>query len=544
MAQGQPLASNYTTIRKPIFGNFRCNRYSQHQISGTSFVTCNIENICLATNGQFVLFHPSERLWGHQKEFMNILNSKPWLYIQGRVTTSNRGQFQAKVMDADLVLEYKNTNSGQERIVGASSITGWSTRVGPDTLRKLFTRYDNENEQSFTQDGVQIAPIALDSNFTYFTSPTFALKRFDAGQLDHFLVDNMFMVVSLMMSYYPISNSKEMESLVNHTLLYLDDVFDKDASNDLEVSDPSTADEYSLTLSSLITRQPPLQLCETQSNYYSIEKLPCRNVGKNITSKWSSRDEPLTLKACFSQFLVGMTEPFHNNFHRRQSVAVTLRQLAYHNLKIRPLPHEENDNDRLISFLDSKPVRVVIHRKGSSYQGPFIVNVEEISKALQEQFSRVSDTNSQFHQLIALHSRIEVEFFELSKTPSLEDVKYFSTVDVFITDSGSAAYYSIFMRADTSVIVAPECTSINSETTTNGYTNRCESSVTYQNLKTLPSVQVIDYMEFGDISKNVQCQKRDVSVKDPSICDPILNSQIIAENVVPLLTKRFLKSLN
>ncbi|KAG2370764.1 hypothetical protein C9374_014258 [Naegleria lovaniensis] len=554
-----PLVSSHDdpVTRKPLFGNFRCNRYF---VRKTSFITCDIENICLATNGQFVLFHPSERLWGSQKDFLKVLNSEVWTYAQGRVETL-RGNFQVRVIDADLVLEHVKqysqniTNTSSQQIsetqwLGASSISGWSN-TAPQKIREIFTHY-KKTSQPFTHDGVTITPIELDSNFTYFTTPTYALKRYAAGKFDRFLVDNLLMVVSLMMSYHPVSNSQEFESLLNHTILYLDDVFDKVTPNNevaTHFSDPSIADDHSLKMASLISKRPPLQLCETKLNHFSIEKLPCRNVGaksstvSNHHSKNQGSEKPLVLQSCFSHLLVGLTAPFHKNLYRRESVASTLRQLAYSNLNIRPLPHEENDTHRMIEYLDFKMVRVAIHKPSSHSHGPFIANAEEIAKTLKERFTSHNIQNDiLLQQLIHLRSSILVEFFEFPKSFSHEHVNYFSTVDVFITDSGSAAYYSMFMRADTSMIVAPECTSVFNDTAAVNHSSRCESSVAFQTLKALPAVQVIDYLELD--AKNVKCQRRDASAKARSICDPILDAQIMAESVVQLLKKRYLKILN
>ncbi|KAG2370762.1 hypothetical protein C9374_014256 [Naegleria lovaniensis] len=494
--------------RQVMFGNYQCNRYTRQSL----FTSCQIENVCINTRGQFLLYMSKDRLFGKKDSILDELNRRPWIYNQGRFE-SNRGLHFMRVLDSELVFEFERTQQGNsivEKVLNASSIPGstWSDKPLHSILGE---------------------PVELDKNFKFYSEPVYVLKRYAAGNMGHFLFDNIAMIVMLMMNFNPLASTRDLDTLLNNHILYLDDIYEQVAHNWIGSYryNESLADEFSLKLPQLFSNNPPLQLCR-QNDFTRVDLLPCRN-----TPRGTNFPRTNVLQACFSTFRIGLTSGLFRAFSSREMIFVQYRQLVYYKLGISPLPSEEDDPQAMIPFLKKKPVKIVIHKKSlSSGHGKIIWNVDELIKAIRDKLQ-----NDPYLSLYHSKQPLQVESVELDLQSMnvSQQVKFFSNMDVYISDQGSAAYYSVYMRKDTTVLIAPEC-----------YSDRgCHTGESFQILRALPNTMVVDYLELlrGEENVSTQCNARPTA-KASNACDPILRVDVVVENVLAFIKRRFLKMMN
>ncbi|KAF0983622.1 hypothetical protein FDP41_010687 [Naegleria fowleri] len=521
----QVLKTRRQRRRQVMFGNFQCNRYTRQ----TLFTSCQIENVCINTRGQFLLFMSRDRLFGKKQLILDELNRRPWIYTQGRFE-SNRGLHFMRIIDAELILEFDPQRD---------SITSTTTTKKDD----ISDKDDQKNEKvvsAFTIPGsswserplhsISGDPVELDKNFKYYSEPVYVLKRYAAGNMGHFLFDNIAMIVTLMMNFNPLASTRDLDKLLGNHILYLDDVYEQVAHNWIGAYryNESLADEFSLKLPQLFSKNPPLQLCRQQDST-RIDLLPCRN-----TPRGTNFPRNNVLQACFANFRIGLTYGLFRAFPSREMIFVQYRQLVYYHLGIYPLPSEENDSHVMAPYLKKKPLKIVIHKKPlSSGHGKIIWNVDELLNAIRDKLQK-DPYLSLYHskQSIQVES-LELDLFTMNVT---EQVKFFSQVDVYISDQGSAAYYAVYMRKDTSVLIAPEC-----------YSDRgCHTGESFQILRALPNTFVVDYLELlrgsEENPNETPCNPRPTA-KDLNACDPILRVDVVVENVMAFVKRRFLKMM-
>ncbi|KAL9647394.1 hypothetical protein ABK040_004285 [Willaertia magna] len=520
-------------------GNYHCNRYLDISSHPTIFASCALENVCLTTSGKFLLFLPNDRItMGYKEEFINNLNSKPWIYTQGRVQTDRGNQF-VTLVDSDLILEYNNENK-------IKSVT--SIKIDENLLENNFDK--KSILEILSKNG---KPLKIASNFNFIKKPVYGLKRYASGNMGHFIFENLMMVFTNMINHASTkttttttmirkdnkSDNNEnsiIDKLMDNHILFLDDLFDNSPDNWISVYeyDKDMATKFSLEIPKLISKNSVLQLCKRRNGNFLIEELPCKEsvvdsvidetTGTTTTNlqKENVIDDGSTLQTCFSKLIVGLTKDSFMDTEGKESLVIKYREFAYHSLSIFPKPSQEDDEDIMVNYLSEKPIIIAIHYKSpNSHYGKTIWNTQELSEHLQKSLQ-----NDKYIKRFHSQNRIEVKVFDFKDMNLMEQVKFFSNVDVYITDQGSSAYYCVYMRKGTTVIIAPECSA----------NNECVTTLGFRKLSSLVlNTQVIDYMDLsiGPIS----CNPRPTPGFSAN-CDAILSPDIISKAVLASLKKR------
>ena len=478
-----------TTVLK---GDYQCNKYSFTPSRGevyqtgidlptnTIMNTCLLENVCLTTSGEFVLFHRKEHFPTPQS--FSDWNGKPWVYAQGKVTSSKRGNFNLNLEDADLVVR-----SGKDKIEGVS-------------LRRKTTCNSNDCEKFET------IPAKIHDQFTIISEPVYAFYRFAVGNVGHIFLENINNVMNLMMNYNPsLLNS---EQIFDNRILFLDDVYDitGDSWMGSYKYNLNQSSRLSIEVASLFSNRETLQVCNKE-NEVTIEKAPCKNVP---FSKPSER----VLQTCFSKFHIGTSSDLLAYYQNgRESVFVHMKNLIYQKLK---LPQPANNDERR-EYLKTKDIRITIHKKSlSDRHGSVIYNADELLSHLTEMLP----TNPDIKQLMQDRQLI-VEFINLYNMSVPDQIRYYSTVDVYITDGGSASYYSLFMTEGSSVLSAPSC----NPGCVRGFTNI---------LETWPHIRVKNIVDLAPTT----CITRFSTVNQQN-CDPVLQKEAVLSYVLSSLKYRY-----
>ncbi|KAF0975649.1 hypothetical protein FDP41_005643 [Naegleria fowleri] len=483
-----------------LSGDYQCNKKGEKAQSYYNY-SCRFNDLCLTTRGEFVLFHPRTRAFrGNESDYYKQLSEQVWTYSQGR-HESQRGDFRVRLLDQELTLQF-----------------GYPSKP----IVVIKNNDDNEEEENEAFKNI----VKLDPNFLYLTQPVYALKRYASGNMGHFIFENIAMAVTQMMDYeFTFSNTLEnFKKLLNNHVLFLDDLFDHSLQNWIGTYhyDVSLSNNITMEVSKLVSSNPILQLCKTNDKYF-IEQLPCRNA-EDIPLVSEPSPQHVTLAACFSQFRIG-TEALFKSFPTREFVFTFYRQLTYDRLGIQPLPSEENDLSKIIPYLQKKPIKVVIHKKPilNNSHGKAIHNVDEIYHALKTRIPL-----DPYLKLYHPDQPIEIEMLEFVNLPLSQQVHYFSNIDVYISDQGSAAYYSVYLRKDATVIIGPSCWDKG---------NHCWMSEGFIILRGLTNVNVVNYLE---IDHQASCHPRRTE-KEENGCDPIFKPDLIVESVIAMLKKRYLK---
>ncbi|KAG2374769.1 hypothetical protein C9374_010513 [Naegleria lovaniensis] len=487
-----------------MFGNFKCNRHDwseEHirKLPRRRFASCDFENLCLTNQGEWLLFHSKDLLDGNNKESaLNELNSMPFTYAQGREETE-RGLFRVKLVDANLVL----IRNERGHVVNVTTTTSLISKAN---TKEVLTSTTTTN----------LTRVELDPNFRYLEKPVYALKRYAAGNMGHFLFENIMM------------------SLLDNHILYLDDVFDKSPHNDIALYgyDGNLATNISLKVGTMISKNDVLQVC-SKKGIHSIENLPCLNDAPNESintqSSAENSQEPTTkyvLNTCFSHFLVGKISNFFVELYGRESAMVMLRHLAYSGLKLSPLPNEEDIPSELIHYLKRKNIKIGIHSKSkASRHGRIIWNVDDIVDYLRQNVTE--DLKALFPK-----KKISIDVFEMGQMDVHDQIRLISDLDIYITDQGSSAYYAMFMRQDTTVLIAPECAVVDKK-------QKCWTGLGHAKLMALPHLRAVDYLDLHKGEPPMSCNMRPTHNQDN--CDPILRPDLVGSVVVSAIKRRYLK---
>ena len=464
--------------KKMLRGYHRCTIYVKGAGDfgfhpDTMMSTCKIENICLTTGGKFVLFQQHDRILPHLRESLLTPNAKPWVITQGRIE-SNRGLFSVGIEDGDLDVEY-----------GANG-------------KVVSMRKRNQNSSELLE---------LDPSFAIIGGPSYALHRFAAGNLVSNFLENLNMVVTLMMNYFPGSTTNAPEKVLNNHIVYLDDVFDMEGE-EWKASfnyPPQDALRFSTEAASLFTSNPVLQMCK-KTEGFRITNSPCRNENFNATQS------KIVLQTCFSELYVGLSVEITKYFGR-EMMFVQMRNLAYSTLQISPHTTEENSHV-MMPYIKSKDLLVAVQYSTSDYYGS-IANSEEIVSYIQKELEKDL-------KYITSERRVIVELVNITASSLSDTIRYLSNVDVFISDQGNAAM-GIFMRENTALILAPLCTKA-----------KCVSGPSY--IETFPHVHVHQVFNLGT---NLKCIERKTNI-NPQNCDPVL-PDIVYPTVLSSLKTRYAK---
>ena len=471
--------------KQVLFGYFRCNKYYKTDFNGkvdkklpknTEFSMCKVENLCMTQGGKFILFTDRNRL---HSQYVDIkrLKRNPWFYTQGRYET-DRGDFAIDlVSDGDLEVEWD-----KGKFVGALRVSN-------------------------LRDRVELSP-----SFRLIEEPVFALHRYASGNAGHMLTESLQMIVSLMMGFDEVS--------LNNHILFLEDV--KDETNTLHNKNnwisnynypKEETDRISIESAQLLSRNDILQLCRNDDGNFNVVNAPCRNSATSVKSK---NDK---LEVCFSNFYGGFSVSNLENPKGREIVYTYMRKLAFDKLK---LPLVEN------LFL-KKQVHVAIHKKPlTARHGAIIWNAGEVLEHLS---SRLPSTIEK-----GLSKTVQIEFVNLESMSMTEQVEYFSKVDVYISDQGSASYIAIFMRDDSTLIQAPSCFS------NTDHKKRCERFFT-RNLSHLTNVHVLNVLDLlgeEDSAQKtpMQCNPRPLPDNTEN-CDPILPLDSILDATLAAIHNKY-----
>ncbi|KAF0983204.1 hypothetical protein FDP41_010269 [Naegleria fowleri] len=526
------------TLRNIYFGNYQCNRYShigqtnlipfgyeyEYTPKDTMMASCKIENLCLSENGDFVLFQSHDRILND----LNQLNVKPWVYVQGSTVESDRGNFYIKNLNGDLVFEESNGNAYAKAFV----------RI----LKKKQNQCDTNNVMCLSQveEQVELVPISLSSNFTFFEKSVFALQRFAAGNVGHIFSESLAMIVGHMLNFH--THDSDASPFENH-ILFLDDIFDVSGDNwrGAYKYDPAKAEYYSLSTAKLLSNHSVLQLCKREG-VWKIEKAPCRS---EVSSQFNSpiptfmngsNLSNLTLQSCFSNIYLGHTlSNLVLNPYGKEGLFMKLRELVYKNLNLFPFDAKytkQQKQKKLAKYLLEKDIIIAINRKDiKGRHGQALSNADELKDYFQQELPK----NPLIQQFIrpTPHSnvrKLRIETLDLGSFASIsEQIKYFSDVDVYISDPGSAAYYSLFLREDTSAMIAPTCKRFRRDIL-------CQPSHGRLVLSSLPHVQVLDILELN--GGTGQCRFRP-ALQAQRNCDFVSPKEVLLHSVLKALRKRY-----
>ena len=407
------------------------------------------------------------------------LEHKPWIYTQGRFE-SDRGVFRV--------------------------------RIEPLSCRNLQPLFVNQCTVGSNSEILY----ELSDDFSIIEKPVFAMHRYASGNVGHVFLENLNMVVTLMMQYNLVGFGKTEKDALNNHILFLDDVFSLEGEDWMASYKypPQHALKYSTQVAGLFSSNPILQLCRRR-HVFSIEKSPCRN---DLSRSWTRPRK--VLQTCFSQFYAGLTVDLFFFPYGREMIMTQMRNLAYTNLNI--VPHPTAGEEDVKKYLQHKDLVVSIHKKPlSGKHGAAIANADELLDFLSLRLPKIPFVKD-------LKKKVRVELVNLGNMTIPEQVQYFSEVDVYITDQGSAVYYSMFMRDDTSVLMAPAC--VEGQRCTHGVGNRMQSCA---------NVNFFNLLELnGEILP--KCVERPVPEKSNN-CDPILPFDVVFDGVKSMLKARFRK---
>lgn len=486
-----PLFDSNTQILR---GNHRCNSYvrkfdNDEMFSSASdnlMSSCKIQNICLTSNGEFILFQDEERINGGKYRIDLLLNRIPWVYAQGAAEgTSKRGFFHVKVDGSDLIIQKKDD--------------------GSKTMFKMNKILENNSSGGDITYGYEHVEFSKD--FEIVEKPVYAMYRYAVGFLSHGLLHNIQKVILSMMSYMP-THDGNLEKLLDNQILYLDDIYDEEDDNWMGAyhGDKKVATDMSIQLASLVSKNPPLQLCHS-SDSYSISKVPCKNV------KFTKKEDNIVLKKCFSEFYIGYSFPLFIRLYGREMIAVYMRQIVYLNLNIFPLPNEENIPQVYNPFMSKKNIVIAIQKPSRIDHG--ISNVEELKQYVETNLAKQAFITN-------LGKKIEVSIVDLNSNHHIsESVKFMSTVDVFITDTGMSSTFALFLRDDTTTLLSPKCSTQTKCTQTDNI------------IDALTNTNVVNLYRDG-----MTCTERSTMLNADN-CDAILSTEIVFDHVVKALKLRY-----
>ncbi|KAL9649034.1 hypothetical protein ABK040_008411 [Willaertia magna] len=512
------------------YGNFQCNKYyyglggikNEEYPMGTLFTLCHFENLCMNQKGEFIL----PILEDSQPLPTSMHRDNPFVYAQGRFETK-RGNIMIKFIDDYITTEYLNEE--EKNKLYARDVLKDSNNM--KTVKSFFSKEENKKKFRFSE------------NFTYLSDPVFSLYRYAAGNVGHLLLENLNIVMQLMINFLPkIKNyslnnlnhlelNTKLDILLNNHILFLEDL------HDLKIQDNWIAsyhynlfqsDKFSNDVFSLVTKKPILQKCRNEKGNFFISTLPCRNAQLteeqedkiNIDNDNNIKKENV-IDICFKNFFIGMSSSNFLSGYGKEHIYTLMRDLMYKKLNIKPLPNSIDEEKLHILF--KKPIHIAIHKKSiNSRHGEIIWNVDELTEYLR------SNLESEFlpKYKYLKDKELIIESISLDSMTLEEQVKYFSNVDIYISDQGSASYISLVMRDFTYLIMAPICFY---------QQKRCDRGFT-KVLTAYNNVNVLSYLDlYGAVT---DCNKR-ILPYAPGNCDPILNPQALFRAIKGMLKTRY-----
>ena len=198
---------------------FQCNHYNKNDPyiepdkipHDAVYSTCKLENVCLSTRGEFLMYQTRDRL--HVPEHADVLNTRPWVYTQGRVE-SGRGYFYPLIVNSDIAVKYDEEGKVRKALHFHDEMNSGCTAV--EAFENSCANYS----------GVQIMDLPLSDSFEIIKEPVYAYKRYASGNVGHNMLENVNMVLNLMLNYNP-SGSIDISTILDNHVMFLDDVYDE-----------------------------------------------------------------------------------------------------------------------------------------------------------------------------------------------------------------------------------------------------------------------------------------------------------------------------
>ncbi|KAL9648396.1 hypothetical protein ABK040_010558 [Willaertia magna] len=457
----QMSPSTTNTVQAPTYSNFRYhNTYlfypptntAEHDLTPSSWM---LENVCMNYLGELLYFEEKE-------------NTKLSPILQ---------KFLYDTFD-------------EKKYVG--TIQAWKRGIRGSVSVK--TVHQSIPKQTIALDG-RVVPT------TWIEKPVLATVRYAAGNIGHFLADNLAPNYELIAKFG--IDPKEV------VVFFMDEVFYRPCSPDASDTygwSHNLCPEYmssfffnktqavmnSLQWTHLMTRQPVLQRCtykvyerqstfgtelfepkETNHMIFRVESAPCplddkftttttTNAGTGVAGSTMNRkkrsstvelgsDELYKLRdsnaICFKKLIFGVGDraliPNRTNTRFRELALLGLRKVLLDNLG---LPKKKKRGDKII---------VAIQDKSKEIQpSNTLFAVDEIANYIRVRIQR----DSLLRDKLKLGVPIEVVTVKIEKMNLIEQVEFFSQVDVYITTIGSGSFYSLFMPEGSFLLYAPECT--------------------------------------------------------------------------------------
>ncbi|KAL9652667.1 hypothetical protein ABK040_003970 [Willaertia magna] len=479
----------------PKYSKFRFHQWHTPEQS-----TWLLNNVCLNKKGEFLFFtHP--RL---HSNWLKELDGKPLGFTQ-TVVTSQRGAFTLRMINSEIPYD---------------KVKHWITK--------------------------NVVP----------------MKRYAVGNVGHIFSDNLIPVIEIMQQF-----GLDPDETV---LMFLDEVFYREEYCKEKTSegkcwdfvssyeyDKKKAVEWSLKWSQMLSRFPLLQLCSYEVYNHTtfstekklvhrLERAPCPldDQIRPLRSKILEFDQLETygsvveeIDVCFKQIAVGVggRSFISSGSHQRDSIISSFRKQIFKNMKISPKNEIIGSNKKLNNII------VGLHDKPlAGRHGNVIGNLAEIVDYLrihlpQQEFAR---------ELSAKGINIEILPVKLEKLTSLEQIKLFSQLDVYISTVGSGSFYSLFMPEDSALLYSPQCNYVSRREIrrlrlAKGYL--CSQPIIHYH-SNMPHLNVFDLTPIVD-----DCAVRageEHNFLHPSTndrCDPIINPQSLLKEVIKALEMRILK---
>ncbi|KAL9656971.1 hypothetical protein ABK040_007060 [Willaertia magna] len=448
------FTKSFTKIKSPLYTKLLQNKiYSSHQSINTHLSIKDLtpsnwkfKNICINKKGEFIYF-------------LNPL-------LQNLQTTQNF---------------YKNYENSQTNQITFTTLVQ-TTRRG---IRGIFGKDENLKFK------IKIGKIPEKVKFIEKT--VLATNRYANGNVGHVIIDNLVPWLDLILKFgesptkthilfldeinYPIENCKVIDESDNVG-------FTKNLCKEYQSSFLYSYNQTvinSLQWTFTMTTQPILQKCSykilqennlennnlentlQQNNnlqnkfIYSIEQAPCPR--DDFFTK-TSRKTHITLQStnqnqienqieneidiCFKTLLLGNGDrsyvPFKENARFRELPILNFRKLIFKNLNIL---QKEKTKNKLIIAIHNKPLQSTKH-------GNAIYNINEIITRLQ------IDLQKKLKKL-NIKKEIIVIGVTLEKLNLLQQIEFFTEVDIYLSTVGSGSLYSIFMPNKSFLLYAPEC---------------------------------------------------------------------------------------
>ena len=336
-------------------------------------------------------------------------------------------------------------------------------------------------------------------DFNFIQNPTIAMNRYAAGSLAHFFNDNLIALNELIYKFD--LDVKDLAILFMDEIIYERGV-KEDSSCETSPSrqvhlqhqvnvktgkhlfcaeEMSTyhgkkkeAIQQSLQWTQIFSTQPILQKCSykiekremkiseqpSSQLIYRIEKAPCPMddpESKRPTSMIFSEEKAILdrnqVDICFKKLVFGVGErsiSFGKNYGKYRDISIQLlRKRIISNLGL------------LGGGKPKKTIKIVVLGKLTTHESNNIFNSKELEKKLenlaQEKFMIDLGYSVQIIPLDVSSATSSGLYGKNEENSLIQMVRFFSSVDVFITNSGSASYWSLFMPENSHLIITPFC---------------------------------------------------------------------------------------